>query len=234
MAHANDLTLYERHAEQWWNPRSAPFRSLHAVNAHRVGLLRDWLGARLDGLTVVDLGCGGGLLAEPLQRAGARVVGVDLSQGSLRAASAHVGGRFVCGDVRHAPLLDRSADVVLLADLLEHLEDIGPALDEAARLLRYGGLCYVNTINRTARARWLAVGVAEGLGLVPRGTHDARLFVSPARLCEEAARRGLAPERIQGEPVDVLRTALRWAVTLKCGRDLSVMYSALFRKGASA
>ena len=102
------------------------------------------------------------------------------------------------------------------------------------RLLRSGGRLFVSTINRTTRARRLAVGVAEGLRLVPRGTHDPELFVAPDTLYREASLRGLEPVRLQGESVDVLRTVLRWAVALKRGDDVSIGYSALFRKVGEA
>jgi 2-polyprenyl-6-hydroxyphenyl methylase/3-demethylubiquinone-9 3-methyltransferase len=230
MASANDLSIYERRAAEWWDPRSPAFRSLHAVNEFRVELLREWLGPRLERVTIVDFGCGGGLLAEPLVRAGARVIGIDLSRASLRVASEHVGARFVCADLLRAPLADSTADVVLLADVLEHVAGVGSVLREVSRLLRPGGACYVNTINRTARAKWLAVRLAEGVGLVPRGTHDPELFVDPGTLRDEAARHALALERIQGESVDLLRTARRWAISLRRSDDLSVGYSALLRK----
>jgi 2-polyprenyl-6-hydroxyphenyl methylase / 3-demethylubiquinone-9 3-methyltransferase len=230
----NDLTLYERHAHEWWNPRSAVFRSLQSVNNFRTEQLREWLGPDLTGRTVLDLGCGGGLLAAPLARAGARVIGIDLSQASLRVALEHAEACFVRGDVLHAPLRADSFDIVLLADVLEHVNSIGDALDEAARLLRPGGLLYVNTINRTQRSKWLAIFVAEGLRLVPRGTHDHALFVSPEDLREKANARNLRCERLQGETVDVLRTAAHWTIVLKRSVDVSVTYSALFRKVSNA
>ena len=231
MRRANDLTLFERNASDWWNSRSAAFRSLHSVNRFRVELLRDWLGTDLSGRVVVDLGCGGGLLAEPLVRAGARLIGVDISHGSLLAAREHVGAGFVRGDALRVPILEGTADLVLFADVLEHVSPIGTALDEAARLLRPGGLLYVSTINRTALARWLAIDVAEGLRLVPPGTHDHRLFVPVETLRREASARGLERERLQGESVDVIRTVLRRAVVLRRGDGVSIGYSALFRRG---
>jgi 2-polyprenyl-6-hydroxyphenyl methylase/3-demethylubiquinone-9 3-methyltransferase len=230
MVRANDLSIYERESASWWNPRSAAFRSLHSVNAFRVEILREWLGADLTGRVVADLGCGGGLLAEPLLRAGGRVIGVDRSLGSLRAGAERLGATFVQGDLLRSPLCDASADVVLLADVLEHVEPASAVLAEAARILKPGGHLYVNTINRTARAKLLAVDLAEALRLVPRGTHDHRLFVEPEELRASAERLGLSMCRVQGESVDVTRTALRWAIVLRRSHDLSVGYSALFRK----
>jgi 2-polyprenyl-6-hydroxyphenyl methylase/3-demethylubiquinone-9 3-methyltransferase len=230
---ANDLSLYDRHADRWWNPRSLAFRSLHVVSEFHWNLLREWLGARLEHGVVVDLGCGGGLLSAPPARSGARVLGVDRSRRSLAAAAGRIGRRFVCGDALRAPLSDGGADVVVLADVVEHLPYAG-VIGEAARILRPGGLCFVSTLNRTARARWLAVHLAEGLRLVPPGTHDPELFVRPEELRREGERRGLAQVRIQGQSVDLLRTLRRWAVHLQRSEDLSLGYCALFRKGARA
>lgn len=230
MAPANDLDIYERHARDWWNPKAPAFRSLHAINGFRAELVREWLGAQLRGATVLDLGCGGGLLAEPLMRAGARVFGADIGLQSVRAAAAKLGKRFVQADLRHAPFASASADIVLLADVIEHVEGVERALLEAARVLRPSGWLYVNTLNRTRKASWLAVTIAEGLGLVPRGTHDPRMFITPDELTRYAANAGLHLERTQGESVRLLTTLTRWAVTLRPSDDTSVTYSALFRK----
>ncbi len=227
---ANDLGLYESHAADWWDANSATFRSLHGVNEHRLRVLREWIGVELAGRVVVDLGCGGGLLAKPLAEAGARVFGCDLSLGSLAQARKHVKGVFVNADALRTPLVAECADIVLLADVLEHVESPAEALREASRLLRPGGVVFVNTLNRTYRSRMLAVRLAEGVRLVPRGTHDARLFVRPDDLARAAWRSGLVLEALQGESINVLKTLRTWAVSLRPSGDLSVGYSALLRK----
>lgn len=230
MSPANDLDLYEREAHAWWDPHSHAFRSLHAVNALRRELFAEWFGPRMDGRTVVDLGCGGGLLAAWFADAGARVAGIDLSPGSARAASDHVAGLYARGDAERAPFGDACADVVVLADVLEHVPRPAAVLAEAARVLRPGGACFVSTLNRTRRARVLGVWLAEGLGLVPRGTHDARMFVTPDELARWAGACGLTVETLQGESLDVARTLRRWTVVLRRGTSTAITYSALLRR----
>jgi 2-polyprenyl-6-hydroxyphenyl methylase/3-demethylubiquinone-9 3-methyltransferase len=232
--HANDLDLYERHANDWWDASSHTFRSLHAVSEFRIELLREWLGERLNGATVVDLGCGGGLLARPLAELGARILGVDLSRASLRMAAKHVDGVFVQGDVLRAPLAAGVADIVLLCDVVEHVPDVPNVLVEANRLLSRRGLLFVNTLNRNWRSKLLAVTVAEGIGLVPRGTHDPKMFVRPDELRATAAKLGLKCTAVQGEAADILRTLRRWAVTLRRSDDVSVGYSLLFARAGDA
>ena len=245
----NDLRIYDR--TDWWDTRSSHFRSLHRVNRSRLSVIDQWLGDSLPGAVVVDLGCGGGLIADALAQRGARVVGVDLSAQALRcghehalegAAGADSAARapretgaqlYVRGSVLGAPLGDGRADLVLLSDVLEHLEDIGGALAEAARIVRPGGRVYVSTLNRTRRCRWLAIVVAEGLRLVPPGTHDPDLLVDDAELVDVARERGLELEALQGESVALLETVLTRSVALRPSKDRSVAYSALFRKPGS-
>jgi 2-polyprenyl-6-hydroxyphenyl methylase / 3-demethylubiquinone-9 3-methyltransferase len=232
----NDLDLYERRAGDWWDERSHAFRSLHGINRFRAQLVGEWLGEHLNGARVVDLGCGGGLLAQSLLAGGASVVGIDLSHASVRAAREHLGGNslFAQGDACKAPLSSGCADIVLLADVLEHLPAPDAALHETARLLRPGGMAYVNTINRGWRARLLAVTVAEGLGLVPRGTHDPALFIRPEELERSAERAGMHLVRIQGEAPDLIRTVRRWTIELSKSASQAVTYSALLEKRRSA
>ncbi len=231
MTRGNDLDLYEREAESWWDPTSHAFRSLHAVNSFRLRLLAEWLGTQFTGRTVVDLGCGGGLLAKFFVDSGARVIGLDISPSSARVASKHVApATFVCADVLRAPIQDGVADVVLLSDVVEHVTDPARAVAEAARILRPGGVCFVSTLNRTWKARVFGVWLAEGLGLVPCGTHDARLFVTPSELSTWAAGDGLHVERLQGESLAWAATIRRWTVTLQRSTDTRVTYCASFRK----
>lgn len=230
----NDLDLYEREAASWWDAKSPAFRSLHSVNAFRTKLLREWFGEDHAGRAVVDLGCGGGLLAQFFVHRGARVVGVDMSQASVRVAHEHLGAAFVRGDAQRAPLADECADIVVLADVLEHVDAPARALAEVARILKPGGLCFVCTLNRTLRARVLGIWLAEGLRLVPRGTHAAHMFVTPTELEHWARASGMQVERWQGEALQLARTVRRWTVTLRRGTNLSVTYSALLRKSLPA
>jgi 2-polyprenyl-6-hydroxyphenyl methylase / 3-demethylubiquinone-9 3-methyltransferase len=129
------------------------------------------------------------------------------------------------------PVTSQSADLVLLADVLEHVPDPAPAVAEAARILRPGGQLYVHTINRTLWARLIAVDFAENVGLVPRGTHDPAWFVRPDELEAIARDHGLWPVRSQGERPDLLRTLRRWTVVLKPARTRAIGYGVLFAKG---
>jgi 2-polyprenyl-6-hydroxyphenyl methylase/3-demethylubiquinone-9 3-methyltransferase len=247
----NDLSIYDDHADEWWRPESKWFRSLFAVNAFRLALLDDWIGPLPAGATVVDLGCGGGFFCEPFARRGARVVGCDRSFRSVAAARAHWDGadhgadpeagggaargaapNYLRADVTHAPLASGCADLVLLADVLEHLDDPCGALAEAGRLLKSGGRLYVNTVARTMTARLLVVHVAETLGLIPRGTHDPDRFVDRDELIRWAGDRGLEAERVTGEAVAVGATLRTRTVQLRRSRGTRMAYSVLFRKVA--
>ncbi len=238
----NDLTIYDREARDWWNEQSPSFRSLHAIHRHRLARLIAWLEAVggadvLTRTTVVDLGCGGGLLAEPLAVRGARVIGCDLGGASLAVARDHArasgGARpplYVRGDLRAPPMRPGSADLVLLADVLEHVSEPAAIVQTAARLLRPGGFLYVSTLNRTWRARWLAIVLAEGLRLVPRGTHDWSLFIRPDELTSWAATAGLERHHLEGESPALLRCLRSWAIHVRPSHSVATAYCALFRR----
>lgn len=224
--------LFDR--DGWWDARCRAFASLRAVSAFRLALLREWAGPALGG-RIVDLGCGGGLLAVPLAEAGAQVLGVDLGLGALRAARAQRSPRLHCvaADLHAVPLADGCAEVVLLADVLEHVARPGDVIGEAARLLRPGGRLFVNTIARTWRSRVLAIALAEGLGLVPRGTHQWRAFVQPAELDAMATAHGLRRVARCGEAPRLWRTVRHWRIELRPSRSLALGYAALFAKEAA-
>ncbi len=236
----NDLELYERHAEQWWDANAPSFRSLHRVQRYRLQLLTAHWGNELRGATVVDLGCGGGLMSESLSRMGAQVTGVDRSSASLRVALEHARAaglkrcRYARGDLLAVPLASATAQLVLLSDVVEHVRDVARVIAEAARLLVPGGKLFVHTLNRTFAARLLAVTLGEGLGLIPRGTHDPRLFVTPQELTGYARTNGLRLLGVQGEFPRLWRTLRSWAVELRPSRGISVGYSAFFCKETAA
>ncbi|MCU0864697.1 MAG: bifunctional 2-polyprenyl-6-hydroxyphenol methylase/3-demethylubiquinol 3-O-methyltransferase UbiG [Planctomycetes bacterium] len=217
----------------WWDPACREFASLRAVTEYRLQLLRQWLPG-LAAMRTVDLGCGGGLLAVPLARAGAAVVGVDVARQALRAAHERRAERLlpIAGDLHAVPIRSECAELVLLADVLEHIAAPDLAVAEAARLLRPGGHLFVNTINRTLRSRLFAIWLGEGLGFVPRGTHEWAMFIRPQDLDTMAAAVGLRRVRQEGESPRLWATLRSGAVQLRRGRSLAVGYAALFQKAS--
>jgi 2-polyprenyl-6-hydroxyphenyl methylase / 3-demethylubiquinone-9 3-methyltransferase len=230
-AHVVAEPLYDR--EDWWNPRSRAFRSLRSVSAFRFELLQRWLGTDWRGRTVVDLGCGGGFLTVPLVRAGARVIGVDVAPRALRSARRELGEGWVpvVGDLAAPPIRPASADVVILADVLEHVADPKAVVAAAAALLRPGGHLFVNTIARTLQSRWFAIRLAEGLGYVPAGTHRWEQFVTPEELRTMGLAAGLDPMASLGERPSWWRTLWSGAIVLRPSRSMALGYAMLFKAG---
>lgn len=232
----NDLGMYDRHADSWWDPHSRFAASLHGLNRLRLDHFATELGSDLRGLTIVDLGCGGGLMSEPLAQRGATVIGIDASAESILVARAHgakvAGLSYFIGDLRTPALPRSSADVVCCADVLEHVDSWSDAITSAARLLRPGGRLYVSTINRTLRARFIAVHLAETLRVIPPGTHDPKRFIRPAELTVVAKANGLNQPKILGERLAFGATLRAWAVRLYPGSSTAIGYAAWFRRDA--
>lgn len=194
-----DNEYYEAMDELWWDP-AGPAAILHAINRPRVGFYLEQLGD-LGGRLVLDAGCGGGLVARELAAAGAEVVGVDRSLGSLGVARRAVRGHFrpAQGRLERLPFADGSFDAVVAADVLEHLPDLPAAVAELARVLAPGGSFVFDTVNRTFWSWFTGVfGLEQVLRMVPRGTHDWRLFIRPAELDRLLRGAGLAPVELCG------------------------------------
>jgi 2-polyprenyl-6-hydroxyphenyl methylase/3-demethylubiquinone-9 3-methyltransferase len=180
----NDLAQYDDLAGDWWRP-DGEFAALHWLARARARLIPP----AGPGASLLDVGCGGGLLAPHVR--GYRHVGVDLTASALEIAARH-GVEGVQADAAALPFDDASFDVVVAGEVLEHVRDLEGTVGEALRVLRPGGTFVCDTINSTAVARFALVTVAERLpGGPPLGCHDPRLFVTPARLRELCARGGL-------------------------------------------
>lgn len=203
----NDIRHYDDLVTEWWRPGGA-FTMLHGIAAARSRLVP---AATRPGALLVDVGCGAGLLAPHLVGKGYRHVGVDLVTSALEQAAAH-GVVPVRGDATRLPLPDGCADVVSAGELLEHVSDLRGAIAEVCRVLRPGGLLVLDTLNRTALSRLLAVTVAERVpGAAPKGLHDPKLFVDPLVLTSECARHGVSL-RVRGiRPA--IGSTLRWLAT---------------------
>jgi 2-polyprenyl-6-hydroxyphenyl methylase/3-demethylubiquinone-9 3-methyltransferase len=203
----NDVRQYAVLADEWWRPGGA-FAMLHWLAEARAALVP---AASRDGAVLVDLGCGGGVMAPYVSTLGYRHVGVDLEPVSLGLAADH-GVTPVRGDVRAVPLASGCADVVTAGEILEHVADPSIVVAEACRVLRPGGLLVLDTINATAIARFVAVTVAERVGgTVVKGIHDPALFVPTSLVVNECAKHGVKL-RVRGIRPTVGQL-LRWVVT---------------------
>ncbi len=231
----NDLSIYSQYAEEWWTSGSPRFRSLQNLTPFRLSLISELIGD-LRGKRVLDLGCGGGLIAVPLLEKGVEVTGVDLSAESIEAAKVASRGRgkFIVGDICSLDFPSSSFDCVLIVDVLDHIPHFSKVLSEASRVLKSQGKLFVGTLNRTFLSHFLAITLGETLGFIPKGTHDSKLFIKPSELVETANIYGLKAINVQGEWPLCFKTILNRAIALRKSESKSVAYSAVFEKSAYA
>jgi 2-polyprenyl-6-hydroxyphenyl methylase/3-demethylubiquinone-9 3-methyltransferase len=160
-------------------------------------------GTKLAGMRLLDVGCGGGILAEELSRRGARVIGADRSAPSLAAAKRHSRGdaapNYACADAGALPFADASFDGAVSSDFLEHVHDLDAIAREMARVVKPGGVIAFDTINRTFFSKLVVIGVMEIVARrIPRHTHDAKLFIRPDELRASFSRARLEVKEIRG------------------------------------
>ncbi len=224
-------------ADEWWNPHGK-FRALHQLNPARLTFIRDEACVRFDrvvdadrtlaGLSVLDIGCGGGLIAEPLTRLGADVTAIDASAEAITVASQHATQMgldisYCCADVDQIVMEGKSFDIVLNLEVVEHVADASEFLQSSARMVGPDGMMVAATLNRTLKAYALAIiGAEYVLGWIPRGTHDWRRFVRPSELAGILRGAGLTLEKLTG--ITYSPIADRWCISPD---DLDVNYMAL-------
>ena len=225
-----ELAKFEAAAAGWW-ASGKDFQALHDINPLRLRFIRQRVS--LGGCTVVDVGCGGGILTEALAAAGARVTGIDLGRAALAAAEAH--RRETSLDITYRridaeSLADQSPasfEVVVCMELLEHVPDPSSIVQACARLVKPGGHLFFATLNRTPLARLLAIIVAERvLRIVPNGTHQYDRFITPGELQRWAGASGLVEGDFQGM---LYLPYLRRSLFI---RNTAVNYLAHFRRVA--
>jgi 2-polyprenyl-6-hydroxyphenyl methylase / 3-demethylubiquinone-9 3-methyltransferase len=225
-----ELTKFDAVAHQYWDA-AGPLHTLHSINPVRAA----FIAARvpLAGATVADIGCGGGLLAEALARAGARVTAIDLSPAMIEVARLHAAGSESTVDYRlqSAEALAHAAPgayaAVCCMELAEHVPDPRALVATLARLLQPGGSLFMATINRTARAFFAAIVAAEYLlRLVPRGTHEYARLVRPSELAGAARVAGLELLEVAGVAYDP------WSRRARLDARPDVNYLAHFRRPA--
>lgn len=227
-ADAAELARFARLAASWWD-RDGPMRPLHDLNPVRTDFVADQ--APLTGALALDVGCGGGLLAEALARRGAKVTALDLAAPLIEIARLHAGAEGLAIDYRVEPVEAHASeraghyDVVTCMEMLEHVPDPAAIVSACAAALKPGGLFVASTLNRTAKAFALAIVAAEYLlGLLPRGTHEYQRFIRPSELegwCRQAGLELVALSGLHYQPLT--RRA-------RLDRDVGVNYLLAARK----
>lgn len=202
-ADLSELKKFSDSAHRWWDPTSE-FRPLHEINPLRL----EWINghAPLQGKNVLDVGCGGGILAESMAKKGANVLGIDLSEKALKVADLHSLDSGV-SNIRYELIAAETLaarepaqyDVVTCMEMLEHVPDPGAIVRACATLVKPGGRVFFSTINRNPKAYLLAVLGAEYLlRMLPRGTHDYDKFIQPAELARFIREAGLNLDGLKG------------------------------------
>lgn len=208
-----EIERFTRIADEWWDEKGK-FRPLHQMNPTRLGYMRGQMaehfargageGKLLDGLTLLDIGCGGGLLCEPMRRLGAEVTGIDAGEKNVQVAKLHAEKMGLTIDYRHESAEALAAqgkqyDVVLALEIVEHVADVPAFLKAISALVKPGGLLFMSTLNRTPKSYALAiVGAEYVLRWLPRGTHEWRKFLKPSELCEGLRGAGMRPHHMTG------------------------------------
>ena len=237
----SEIDRFSALAAEWWNPRGK-FKPLHKFNPVRLGYIREKASENfgrdpkatrpLEGLRLLDIGCGGGLLCEPMARMGADVVGADASEKNIKIATTHAQASGVAVDYRAVTAEALAADgetfdIVLNMEVVEHVSDVDFFLRTCSSMVRPGGMMVVATINRTMKAAALAIFAAENvLRWLPRGTHQYEKLVKPEEIERPLTASGLVIAERTGVFFNPL--ANQWNLS----RDMDVNYMMLAKRPA--
>lgn len=232
-----EIAHFSAMAETWWDPKG-PFKPLHQLNPTRIAFVRDQICAHfgrdphselpLKGLRILDIGCGGGLLSEPIARLGAELIGADASEKNIKTASVHAEQMSLDIDYRHITaeeLADagETFDVILNMEVIEHVADINAFLSACYQLLKDDGCMTLSTINRNLKSWAMAIAGAEYiLRWLPVGTHDWNKFLKPSELAGHALENGFSLTTINGMVFNPLSSS--WSLD---DHDFSVNYVAI-------
>lgn len=236
---ASEVARFEKIARTWWDA-SGPMGVLHKFNPVRLQVIRDEAakhfnreiraGKPLDGLSLLDIGCGGGLLCEPLTRLGAKVTGIDPAPTNIEVAKLHAGQSGLVIDYRQATVEELVAngerfDIVLSMEVVEHVADVPAFVGACCDAVKPGGLLVMATLNRTLKSFALAiVGAEYVLRWLPRGTHSWDKFITPRELEREISKHGLSVDYRGGVIFNPLLN--QW----KLSRDMDVNYMLTAKK----
>ena len=235
----NEVEKFSKIADEWWDA-NGKFKPLHKFNPIRLNFFKqeickffdrdEKLLTPLDGLKILDIGCGGGLVAEPISRLGAELVAIDASQKNINVAKIHAEKSdlkidYQCISAEDLASQNQQFDVVLALEIIEHVADVEKFIEACAKLLKPNGLLFVATLNRTAKSLLMAkFGVEYILRWLPIGTHDWRKFLKPSEIENIAKNQQIRLQKIQGFSYNLLKD--QWSFSA----DLSINYCLIFKK----
>lgn len=233
-----EIEHFSKDSARWWD-ESGPFKPLHALNPVRLGYIKEQICAHFGkeslsltpftGLKILDIGCGGGLVCEPLARLGATVSGADADQQAIDFAKAHAEQSGLKIEYLNKPAeeIKTKFDVVLALEIIEHVEDPAAFVASVSALVKPNGLVIFSTLNRTGKSYALGILAAEYLlQWVPQGTHSWKKFVKPSELSRYARAAGLSPQNMSGLIFNPLKNAFALH-----NSDLDVNYLLTATKG---
>ncbi len=232
-----EIDKFSKIADEWWNPEGK-FKPLHKFNPTRIKYIKENIinnfnlknkSKPLSGIKILDIGCGGGLLSEPMSRMGANVTGIDASDKNIKIAKLHskknkLKINYLCSSPEKLKI-EKKFDVILNMEVVEHVEDIDFFLKSCSKLLKKNGLMFVATINKTLKSYVFAiVGAEYVLRWLPIGTHEWEKFVKPEDLKKILMKYDLSLNKLEGMNFNIIKD--EWNIS----RDLSVNYIAKFIK----
>ena len=232
-----EIDKFSKMANEWWDPEGK-FKPLHKFNPTRIKYIKENIINNfklknklrpLSGINILDIGCGGGLLSEPMSRMGANVTGIDASDKNIKIAKLHskknkLKINYLCSSPEKLKII-KKFDVILNMEIVEHVEDIDFFLKSCSKLLKKNGLMFVATINKTLKSYIFAiVGAEYVLRWLPIGTHEWEKFVKPEDLKKILMKYNLSLNKLEGMNFNIIKD--EWSIS----RDLSVNYIAKFIK----
>ena len=232
-----EIEKFSRMAEEWWNP-SGKFKPLHKFNPIRIAYIRDNIietlklkdkSKPLEKIKILDIGCGGGLLAEPMCRMGAQVTGIDASEKNINIAKLHAKKdnlkiKYYCASPENFKI-NNKFDVILNMEIVEHVQDVNFFLQSCSKLLKSHGIMFVATLNKTLKSFFFAiVGAEYVLKWLPIGTHEWDKFIKPNKLVDILEKSNLKLDKLDGMKFNLITD--EW----KLSSDKSINYIAKFIK----
>ena len=232
-----EIEKFSKIAEEWWNP-NGKFKPLHNFNPIRIRYIKDNIikdfnlktsDKPLKKINILDIGCGGGLLAEPMCRLGANVVGIDASKKNINVAKFHAKKNKLKIDYKVTSpenlKINQKFDIILNMEIVEHVEDVNYFINKSSKFLKKDGLMYVATLNKTLKSYLFAIIGAEYiLKWLPIGTHEWDKFIEPSKLIQYGKQNSLKLEKLDGMVFNPIID--RWNIS----RDNSVNYIIQFKK----